>query len=272
MIYTFLLPDNTLISFNAVTEFGETLSASVTSYEVEDGFPISDNMVLANPEFSINGILSYYNSPQREIVLVDGEFVLSESSTPSPEKIHIELEERIRGLMKNKTPFSIIKSESLTDVINTEYERVPNCLLKGLSFQYTASESGAVFPNMTIQQVRLSTVEETEMKNATPSLIPKERVADKAQVAQAKKEDSVTDPTKASEGKVSENSDKVSENSDLGGDPHIKTMTLEKRALAQQLEDGATKTRQATTEYSQGKNVVAVFNPNSQTWDIVPIQ
>ena len=265
MIYTFLLPDNTLISFDAVTEFGETLSASVTSYEVEDGFPISDNMVLSNPEFSINGILSYYNSPQREIILIDGEFVLSESSSPSPEKIHIELEERIRGLMKNKTPFSIIKSESLTDVINTEYERVPNCLLKGLSFQYTASESGAVFPKMTIQQVRLSTVEETEMKNATPSLTPKERVADKAQVTQAKKEDSATDPTKV-------NDSKTSANSELGGDPHAKTITLESRAEAERLQSGAIITDQTTDQYKQGVKNVAVYNPNSGVWDVVPLR
>ena len=264
MIYTFLLPDNTLISFDAVTEFGETLSASVTSYEVEDGFPISDNMVLANPEFSINGILSYYNSPQREIILIDGEFVLSESSSISPEKIHIELEERIRGLMKNKTPFSIIKSESLTDVINTEYERVPNCLLKGLSFQYTASESGAVFPKMTIQQVRLSTVEETEMKNATPSLIPKERVADKAQVAQAKKEDSATDPTKSNDTKLSGNTDNSYYSS-------AKTITLRDRKIAEDRMEEAIATGQSADKVKQTGNIYTPhYNDVSKSWDVVP--
>ena len=264
MIYTFLLPDNTLISFDAVTEFGETISASITSYEVEDGFPINDNMVLANPEFSINGILSYYNSPQREIVLVDGEFVLSESSTPSPEKIHIELEERIRGLMKNKTPFSIIKSESLTDVISTEYERVPNCLLKGLNFQYTASESGAVFPKMTIQQVRLSTVEETEMQNATPSLIPKERVADKAQVAQAKKDDSATDPTKA-------NDDKVSGNNNLAVDEEAKrrTIALEEAASKNQALAEA-RIRASDAMDANKKEYTTIYNSTSKSWDVVP--
>ena len=264
MIYTFLLPDNTLISFDAVTEFGETLSASVTSYEVEDGFPISDNMVLANPEFSINGILSYYNSPQREIILIDGEFVLSESSSISPEKIHIELEERIRGLMKNKTPFSIIKSESLTDVINTEYERVPNCLLKGLSFQYTASESGAVFPKMTIQQVRLSTVEETEMKNATPSLIPKERVADKAQVAQAKKEDSATDPTKANDTKVSGNN-----NLSVDDEAKRKTLALEEEASKNQALAEA-RIRSSDAMDANKKEYTTVYNSTSKSWDVVP--
>ena len=268
MIYTFLLPDNTLISFDAVTEFGETISASVTSYEVEDGYPISDNMVLANPEFSINGILSYYNSPQREIVLVEGEFVLSESSTTSPEKIHVELEERIRSLMKNKTPFSIIKSESLTDVINTEYERVPNCLLKGLNFQYTASESGAVFPKMTIQQVRLSTVEETEMQNATPSLIPKERVSDKAQVAQAKKDASATDPTKDP---TKANDGKVSGNNNLAVDEEAKrrTIALEEAASKNQaLAEGRIRASDAMD--ANKKEYTTIYNSTSKSWDVVP--
>lgn len=194
MIYTFLLPDNSLISFDSVTEFSESMSASVTSYEVEAGFPISDNMVLSNPKFTINGILSYYNSPKRELILRDGEFVLVDNVESVSESIHIELEKKIRGLMTDKTPFIIIKSTSLFDILGTEVERIPNCLLDNNSFNYSPTESGAVFPKMSIQQVRLSVVEETEMVNATPALIPKARVADKQQVAQAQAEASTTKP------------------------------------------------------------------------------
>ena len=194
MIYTFLLPDNSLISFDSVTEFSESMSASVTSYEVEAGFPISDNMVLSNPKFTINGILSYYNSPKRELILRDGEFVLVDNVESVTESIHIELEKKIRGLMIDKTPFIIIKSTSLFDILGTEVERIPNCLLDNNSFNYSPTESGAVFPKMSIQQVRLSVVEETEMVNATPALIPKARVADKQQVGQAQAEASATKP------------------------------------------------------------------------------
>lgn len=194
MIYTFLLPDNSLISFDSVTEFSESMSASVTSYEVEAGFPISDNMVLSNPKFTINGILSYYNSPKRELILRDGEFVLVDNVESVTESIHIELENKIRGLMTDKTPFIIIKSTSLFDILGTEVERIPNCLLESNNFNYSPTESGAVFPKMSIQQVRLSVVEETEMVNATPALIPKARVADKQQVAQAQAEASATKP------------------------------------------------------------------------------
>ena len=194
MIYTFLLPDNSLISFDSVTEFSESMSASVTSYEVEAGFPISDNMVLSNPKFTINGILSYYNSPKRELILRDGEFVLVDNVESVSENIHIELEKKIRDLMVNKTPFIIIKSTSLFDILGTEVERIPNCLLESNNFNYSPTESGAVFPKMSIQQVRLSVVEETGMVNATPALIPKARVADKQQVAQAQAEASATKP------------------------------------------------------------------------------
>ena len=266
MIYTFLLPDNSLISFDSVTEFSESMSASVTSYEVEAGFPISDNMVLSNPKFTINGILSYYNSPKRELILRDGEFVLVDNVESVTESIHIELEKKIRGLMTDKTPFIIIKSTSLFDILGTEVERIPNCLLESNNFNYSPTDSGAVFPKMSIQQVRLSVVEETEMVNATPALIPKARVADKQQVAQAQAQ------AEASATKPNDPSVKNPDTKDSGysGDGTAKNITLATRATTEDVlkekvaVDGAYQKVQET-----GKPHDANYNHQSKQWDVV---
>ena len=262
MIYTFLLPDNSLISFDSVTEFSESMSASVTSYEVEAGFPISDNMVLSNPKFTINGILSYYNSPKRELILRDGEFVLVDNVESVTESIHIELEKKIRGLMTDKTPFIIIKSTSLFDILGTEVERIPNCLLDNNSFNYSPTESGAVFPKMSIQQVRLSVVEETEMVNATPALIPKARVADKQQVAQAQAEASATKPNDQN---AKNPNVKESDNSTA------KDLTLAANAREEELTKlGNAMEKRADQIEATGKNHSIERNNNSNGWDVVP--
>ena len=265
MIYTFLLPDNSLISFDSVTEFSESMSASVTSYEVEAGFPISDNMVLSNPKFTINGILSYYNSPKRELILRDDEFVLVGNVESVTESIHIELENKIRGLMTDKTPFIIIKSTSLFDILGTEVERIPNCLLDNNSFNYSPTESGAVFPKMSIQQVRLSVVEETEMVNATPALIPKARVADKQQVAQAQAEASATKPNDPS---VKNPNVKESGNTD---NSTAKDLTLAANAREEELTKlGNAMEKRADQIEATGKNHSIERNNNSNGWDVVP--
>ena len=265
MIYTFLLPDNSLISFDSVTEFSESMSASVTSYEVEAGFPISDNMVLSNPKFTINGILSYYNSPKRELILRDGEFVLVDNVESVSENIHIELEKKIRDLMVNKTPFIIIKSTSLFDILGTEVERIPNCLLESNNFNYSPTESGAVFPKMSIQQVRLSVVEETGMVNATPALIPKARVADKQQVAQAQAEATATKPNDPS---VKNPNVKESGNTD---NSTAKDLTLAANAREEELTKlGNAMEKRADQIEATGKNHSIERNNNSNGWDVVP--
>ena len=269
MIYTFLLPDNSLISFDSVTEFSESMSASVTSYEVEAGFPISDNMVLSNPKFTINGILSYYNSPKRELILRDGEFVLVDNVESVTESIHIELEKKIRGLMTDKTPFIIIKSTSLFDILGTEVERIPNCLLESNNFNYSPTESGAVFPKMSIQQVRLSVVEETEMVNATPALIPKARVADKQQVAQAQAEVSATKPNDQNDQNAKNPNVKESGNTD---NAEAKRLTLALEDKADQVGSFARARELAEKKYVEtGIRHTVVPNKPAHSHEVVPV-
>ena len=172
MIYSLRLTStDEIISFSSVTDFSENLSATVTMHETEVGFPISDNVVFSNPEFSISGVFSYYNSMQREIILVNGEFVVRDESN-NPVETHIDIEKKIRNIYESKQPFSIIKSTSLDDISGTEVDRIDSCVMRGLVFNTTADRHGAVFPSMQIVQVRQATVIEEDVPNAIPQIVP----------------------------------------------------------------------------------------------------
>lgn len=172
MIYSLRIAStDEIISFSSVTDFSENLSATVTMHETEVGFPISDNVVFSNPEFSISGVFSYYNSMNREIVLVDGEFVIRDESN-NPVETHIDIEKKIRNIYESKQPFSIIKSTSLDDISGTEVDRIVGCVMRGLVFNTTADRHGAVFPSMQIVQVRQATVLEEDVPNAIPQIVP----------------------------------------------------------------------------------------------------
>lgn len=172
MIYSLRIAStDEIISFSSVTDFSENLSATVTMHETEVGFPISDNLVFSNPEFSISGVFSYYNSMNREIILVNGEFVVRDESN-NPVETHIDIEKKIRNIYESKQPFSIIKSTSLDDISGTEVDRIDSCVMRGLVFNTTADRHGAVFPSMQIVQVRQATVLEESVPNAIPQIVP----------------------------------------------------------------------------------------------------
>ncbi len=184
MIYTFVIDETTeLLSFDSVTSFTETQKAQVATYQNENGFPINDNIVFNNPTFSLNGILSYYNSIDREIILVNGVFEISEGTenlTPA------DLEEKVRSVYLSKTPFDIVKSTDINDIFGSEVDRIRNCVISDLTFPYSAGQHGAVFPQMNITQLTTTKVIEESLPNAIPQLIPKSKVATNEDVAQSK--------------------------------------------------------------------------------------
>lgn len=185
MIYTFVIDETTeLLSFDSVTNFSEKQSAQVSTYTTENGFPINDNIVFNNPKFSLSGVLSYYNSIDREIILVNGVFQLSENSEPdlSP----ADLEKTVRDIYLSKTPFDIVKSTDINDIFGTEVDRIKYCVISDLDFPYSSTQHGAVFPQMQITQLTVATVVEEVVPNATPQLIPKSKVATNEDVAQSK--------------------------------------------------------------------------------------
>lgn len=184
MIYTLVLnKEETLLSFSSVTEFTENQSGTISTYETEKGFPITDNIVFANPKFSISGILSYFNSPSREIILVNGKFEVVDGDTAV--ESHVELEKKVRDIFKLKTPFSIVKSTDINDIYGTEVDRIDSCLIETLSFPYSSGSTGAIYPKLGIVQITTAKVIEEVVVNPIAQLIPKDKVATPESVAQA---------------------------------------------------------------------------------------
>lgn len=196
MIYSILLPEDELISFSSVTEYKKTLSGTVSNYETEFGFPINDNMTLNNPKIDLNVIMSYYILDGREAVLENGKWVVyGEYSQPLS---HVELEQSIEKVYLNKTPFTLLRSTSLSDPLGTIVDEITGCLIDRLTFTENSENYGAVFPNMSITQTRQVVVAVEDVPNVVPQLIPKIKVATPEDVAQSKasgKSPSDTDTT-----------------------------------------------------------------------------
>lgn len=262
MIYTLLLPDDTLLSFSSVTDFSESYSANITSYETQVGFPITDNMVLNNPTYSMSAILSYYNSPTREIVLVDGEFqVIENNSLDTPLENQVELEAKVKRLWSEKIPFSVIKSTNLLDILGSELERYESCLLSSLELPQSSGVSGAIFPKLSITKIRLTTVLEEEVPNASPNLIAKSQVATKEEVKASEDTASV-----APDGGKADEASSVNGIQERTGDPETKLAAHQKRTEAQGLRSYEQKQREAiaSNEKSQGESFKYVGYHNGQ--------
>ena len=176
MIYSFILPTDEVISFDCVSKYSETFTSKISDYETEVGFPISDNMVLSTPTISISGVFSYYNSPTREITLVNGEFVVFDVEGKQT-TTQIDIEKKLKDIYNDKTNIILIKSTDITNIIGSEVDRVAPCLIESLSFSYSGSGYGAVTPEFQLRNVRQAVVIEQNVPNASPVLIPKNKVA-----------------------------------------------------------------------------------------------
>ena len=176
MIYSFILPTDEVISFDCVSKYSETFTSKISDYETEVGFPISDNMVLSTPTISISGVFSYYNSPTREITLVNGEFVVFDVEGKQT-TTQIDIEKKLKDIYNDKTNIILIKSTDITNIVGSEVDRIAPCLIESLSFSYSGSGYGAVTPEFQLRNVRQAVVIEKNVPNASPVLIPKNKVA-----------------------------------------------------------------------------------------------
>lgn len=267
MIYSLRIASTEeIISFSSVTDFSENLSATVTMHETEVGFPVSDNVVFSNPEFSISGVFSYYNSMNREIVLVDGEFVIRDESN-NPVETHIDIEKKIRNIFESKQPFSIIKSTSLDDITGTEVDRIDSCVMRGLVFNTTADRHGAVFPSMQIVKVRQATVLEEDVPNAIPQIVP---ILDKSATSTTAKQSTDSDTSDEPNQKAE---DKTTAEKAVKGDPAaIKRLADKKSELdslfsQQALQEEINAARRAGNPAAAKWRVIP--SPNSGGWTIL---
>lgn len=161
-----------IIEFSSVTEFNETLSANILTNPVENRYPISDSITMNQNTFNISGVVSVYSSKEREIVLQGDSFVMVEN-TDQTSTAEVDLEKKFKMLMEDKRVFSIYRSKSMFDIEGTFLEKFDNCVLERLSLSAKVGSSGAIFPQLSIKQIRVAVVKEENNTNAVPKLTPK---------------------------------------------------------------------------------------------------
>lgn len=188
MIYTLISKDiddniKAIISFDAVTSFDESWSATVTTQTVEKGFNISDNVNVEPPTYSIDAIISSYSlfNIENEIVWDGREFVGNENSQINS---HIIARDELISLFKDRSIITVAESTNNSNALNPitkheelqggHYREIENCIINSLSIGHPDSGTGAFYVSLKIQQIFTATVFITELPEgeATPSVRP----------------------------------------------------------------------------------------------------
>lgn len=174
MIYNIVVKDasggvSKVISFDSITRVSKGMSASVTSNTVESGYEISDSITLAKPKFDISAIITAYNIYDDDYELIwDGTAFVSTSNQTDEEK-QITVQRDIEDLMTERTVFTLLQSyeesyvrssydEQYLELKKSVVREYNNCVLTSVVFDEQAGVSGAVFPNMTIEQISVAYV------------------------------------------------------------------------------------------------------------------
>ena len=175
MIYTLVrkLGDNVdaIFSFDSISSFDESWSATVTTQTVEKGFNISDNINIEPPTFDIQAVLSSYSifKANKEIVW-DGEGFSVEDEDDLDS--HITARKELLNIFKDKSIITLVEStvNSNNPVLQTKYEElksgynneIENCVITSLKISNPDSSTGAFIVNLKLQKVFVATVHSTQ--------------------------------------------------------------------------------------------------------------
>ena len=182
LLYSLFLTDDKgevqeLISLDVVTSFGEKYSASIPESPVESGFNVSDTINLSNPTFSMSGIISNsrFLADGHLIEFRNGEFVkVSEGGGVAPIKSEyaaVQLRERLIKLHVTKEVFGILEYTNPESAEKSQVRSVYPCAMADLSFD-KSDATDAIYPNMSIKNIRIAEVVYKDVKDAVPDLIP----------------------------------------------------------------------------------------------------
>ena len=182
LLYSLFLTDDKgevqeLISLDVVTGFGEKYSASIPESPVESGFNVSDTINLSNPTFSMSGIISNsrFLADGHLIEFRNGEFVkVSEGGSVAPIKSEyaaVQLRERLIKLHITKEVFGILEYTNPESAANSQVRAIYPCAMSDLGFD-NSDATDAIYPNMSIKNIRIAEVVYKDVKDAVPDLIP----------------------------------------------------------------------------------------------------
>ena len=188
MIYTLIRRKgediDAIISFDSVTSFDESWSATVTTQTVEKGFNISDNINIEPPTYDIQAILSSYSlfKNDREISW-DGESFSTQSNQSNSES-HIIARDELIKIFTDRSILTLIESSnnSVNDSLDVKYDEITsgydkeinNCVITSLSISNPDSATGAFIVSLKLQKiyVALVTTVEVEAGQMTRTLKP----------------------------------------------------------------------------------------------------
>ena len=181
MIYTIVLfndegaVDETIV-FDSVSGFADTYSSSIPQAPVENGFSLSDHIIKGNDKFSLSGVVtdSMFRKKGALIQYVNGRFVrMYEDTDPLPtENPIITMKARLKKLRDDREIFGVFESlRGANEVETSQVNLIYPCALTDISFS-NKDGANAIYPNMSFERIRVSTVDFKVVADPTPELIP----------------------------------------------------------------------------------------------------
>lgn len=196
MIYTLIRRNgediDAIISFDSITSFDESWSATVTTQTVEKGFNISDNINIEPPTYDIQAILSSYSlfKSDREISW-DGESFSTQAAQLNSES-HIIARDELIKIFTDRSILTLIESSnnSVNESFDVKYDEITsgynkeinNCVITSLSISNPDSATGAFIVSLKLQKiyVALVTTVEVEAGQMTRTLKPLNKTVNNA--------------------------------------------------------------------------------------------
>lgn len=187
MIYTLIRRDNngnidTVMSFDSISSFDESWSATVTTQTVEKGFNISDNINIDPQTYDIQAILSSYSlfDLDREIVW-DGE---NFSSKQSDADRHIAARDKLISIFTDRSILTILEStansnsvseqEKETELKSGYFKEIDNCVITSMSISHPDNATGSFLVSLKLQKIYVAYVTTVQVADGqmTPTLRP----------------------------------------------------------------------------------------------------
>lgn len=183
MLYTLVRRDllgniNAVFSFDSITSFDESWSATVTTQTVEKGFNISDNINIEPPTYSIDAVLSGYSLFNKDNEIVwDGESFKS-SDLKDNSRRHIEARDNLLQIFTERSILTLMESSANAnpdslDVVQMEqdlrvgyYKEIPNCVITSISISQPSGGYDAFFVSIKLQKVFVAVVTYEEVTGA----------------------------------------------------------------------------------------------------------
>ena len=220
MVYTIILKDvkgviTNVISFDTITDFSTSLSATVVKTPVENGFPITDHISNENEKFDITGIVTNFSIFDEGLELRwDGTKFVSQSPI-NYENRHLEIEREIKDLIRKRRVFTLLRSESNShlsspsekykQLLNTRVEEFQTCVCSNLQISENTGNDQAVYVKMQVEQIRVANILTRELtdQERQPSLVAKKAQV-KSNVASNQSTAKAADKEGAKSGTVAE--------------------------------------------------------------------